>query len=98
MNEIKVTRMLLAALAMFVVWVAVEILVEQILARPLFGQSSGEMWMRAIDMDQSSALNMWVSSLLGLMEAGFEAIEFLVVMLVGAGVYEGREQITPSTG
>ena len=36
MNEIRVKRMLLAGLAMLVVWVAVEVLVEQVIARILF--------------------------------------------------------------
>lgn len=45
MNEIRVKRMLLAALAMLVVWI--------------------------------------------FMEAVFEAIEFPIAMIVGAGVYEG---------
>jgi len=50
MNEIRVRRMLLAGLAMLVVWVVVEILVEQVIARILLGQSSQEMWLQVIEL------------------------------------------------
>ena len=39
MNEIRVKRMLLAGLVMLITWVVVEVLVEQVVARILFGQS-----------------------------------------------------------
>jgi len=63
MNEIKVKRMLLAGLAMLVVWIAVEILVEQVIAQILFGQSSQEMWQQTIDVSDWSALNFAVGNL-----------------------------------
>ena len=144
MNEINVKRMLLAGLAMLVVWVVVEVLVEQGMARVLFGQSSQEMWLQVIELDDWSALNFWVNTFiallnctlliwlyaslrpmygvgtrtalitsafgiilgfslfinfinlglfplkLGLLEAGFEAIELTIAMIAGATVYEGE--------
>ena len=146
MNEIRVKRMFLAALAMLVVWVAVEVLVEGVIAKLLFGQTSGEMWMQAINVGEWSGLNtavstfiailncailiwlyaslrpmygvgtktalitcafgiVWMYSLfinltnlglfpprLALLEAIFETIEFPIAMIVGAGVYEGKEK------
>jgi len=65
MNEIRVKRMLLAGLAMFVVWVALEILLEHVIAKFLFGETSGEMWQRTIDVSRWSGLNTAVSTLLG---------------------------------
>ena len=57
MNEIKVKRMLLAGLAMFVMWIVVEILVEHVLARFLLGQTSQDMWIQTIDLTDWSAMN-----------------------------------------
>ena len=66
MNEIRVKRMLLGGLVMLIVWVVVEILVEQVIARILFGQSSQEMWLQIIDLRDSSALNFWIDTFLAL--------------------------------
>ena len=146
MNEIRVKRMVLAALAMLVMWVAVEFLVEGVIAKLLFGQTSGEMWLQALDVGAWSGLNTavstciailnctiliwlyaslrpmygvgtktalitcafgiaWMVSMfinltnlglipprLALLEAIFETIEFPIAMIVGAGVYEGKEK------
>ena len=146
MNEIRVKRMLLAGLAMLVMWVAVEVLVEHVASQILFGQTSSEMWMEAIELKVVSGLNYWVNSFIALLnctimiwlyaslrpmygvgtktalitcafgiawmismfinltnlgliparlalfEAAFEAIEFPIAMIVGAGVYEGKEK------
>ena len=67
MNEIRVKRMLLAGLAMLVVWVVVEVLVEQVFARILFGQSSQEMWLQSIELRNWSALTYWVNSFIALL-------------------------------
>jgi hypothetical protein len=67
MNEIKVGRMLLAGLAMLVVWVAVEILLEHVICKIVFGQSSAEMWLQAIDLKVLSGLNYWVNSFIALL-------------------------------
>ena len=66
MNEINVKRMVLAGLAMLVVWVVVEILVEQVFARILFGISSQEMWLQVIDPRELSAQTYWVNSFIAL--------------------------------
>ena len=66
MNEIRVKRMFLAGLVMLIVWIVVEFLVEHVIAQFLFGQSSGEMWLQAIDLKYSSALNFWVNQCLAL--------------------------------
>lgn len=62
MNEINVRRMLLAALAMLVVWIALEVLVEGVMAEILLGRSSGEMWREVIDPTQWSGINTVVST------------------------------------
>jgi len=67
MNEIRVKRMLLAALAMLVVWVAVEILVEHWFSLFLFGQTSGEMWLQAINVSEWSALNTALSAFIAIL-------------------------------
>ena len=67
MNEIRVKRMLLAGLVMLIVWVVVEVLVEQGMARILFGQSSQEMWLQVIDLEDSSALNFWINNFIALL-------------------------------
>ena len=66
MNEIKVPRMLLAGVAMFVVWIVVEILVEHVLAQVVFGQTSGEMWLEAIEMPLLSGPNYLLNSFIAL--------------------------------
>ena len=67
MNEIRVKRMLLAGLAMFVVWVAVEILLEHWISLFLFGQTSGEMWLQVINVSEWSALNTAVSTFIAIL-------------------------------
>ena len=64
MNEIRVKRMLLAGLAMFVVWVALEILLEHVLAKLLFGETSAEMWRQAIDVSRQSGFSPIVNILI----------------------------------
>ena len=61
MNEINIKRMVLAGLAMFVVWVLVEILVEHVLASILFGQTSQEMWLQVIETRDWDASNYWIN-------------------------------------
>jgi hypothetical protein len=59
--------MLLAGLAMFVVWVAVEILLEHWISLFLFGQTSGEMWLQVINVSEWSALNTAVSTFIAIL-------------------------------
>lgn len=66
MNEINIKRMFLAGLAMLVVWVVVEILVEQVFARFLFGIPSQQMWLEVIDLREWSAQTYWVNSFIAL--------------------------------
>ena len=63
MNEIKTKRMLLAGLAMLVVWIALEILVEGVMAQIFLGRTSGEMWQEVIDPGDWTGLNALVSIL-----------------------------------
>ena len=67
MNEINVKRMLLAGLAMLVVWVVVEVLVEQVFARILFGQNYQEMWFQAIELREWDARTYWVNAFIALL-------------------------------
>jgi hypothetical protein len=64
MNKIKIKRMLLAGLTMFVVWIAVAILMEGVIASALFGQTTEEMWLQTIDLSHWTALNYWIGGLL----------------------------------
>jgi hypothetical protein len=152
MNKIKVGRMLLAALAMLVMWIALEVLVEGVIADLVLGQSSSDMWRSVIDYSGWSGLNAvvstfvalwncailiwlyaslrpmygvgtktalitcafglaWIVSIfanmtnlglipprLALIEFVFEAVEFPIAMLIGAGVYEGKEEKAREAG
>ncbi len=62
MNRINVKRMLLAGLAMLVMWVAMEVLVEGVAADLIFGQSSSDMWMEVIDESEWSGANTTVNA------------------------------------
>ena len=70
MNEINVKRMLLAGLAMLVMWVAVAILVqilfEQLVAPIFFGQTAQEMRLEIVEPKDRSALNYWLDGLTAL--------------------------------
>jgi hypothetical protein len=67
MNEINVKRMVLAGLAMLVMWIALEVLVEGVMAEIFLGRSSGEMWQEVIDPAGWSGLNTIVSTSLAVM-------------------------------
>jgi hypothetical protein len=54
--------LLLAGLIMLIVWIMVEFLVEQAIAKVLFGQTTNEMWLQVIDLGDQSALNFWVNT------------------------------------
>ena len=64
MNKINIKRMLLAGLAMFILWIAIEILLEGIVADLIFGRSTGEMWAEEIEFRQWTALNFWVNTII----------------------------------
>jgi hypothetical protein len=64
MNKINIKRMILAGLAMFVMWIAIEILLEGIIADLIFGRSTGEMWAEEIEFRQWSALNFWINMII----------------------------------
>jgi len=70
MNEINVKRMLLAGLAMLVMWIAVAILVqilfEQLVAPVFFGQTAEAMRLELIESADRSALNYWLGGLTAL--------------------------------
>ena len=146
MNKINIKRMLLAGLAMFVMWIAIEILLEGVIADLVFGKNTVEMLAEHIEFREWSAANYWINMIIpvinctlmiwlyaslrpmygvgtrtalitsvfgvilgfslfvnfinlgllpvkaGLIEAFFEAVEFPIAMLVGAGIYEGQER------
>jgi hypothetical protein len=62
MNEIKVSRMLLAGLAMFVMWVALEVLVEGVIADLLLRETYSEMWRTVTNYNEWSGLETAVST------------------------------------
>lgn len=57
MNEIRVKRMLLAGLAMFVMFIAAELLVEQVIGRLLFGDLIDARWLETTDSSDWTAGN-----------------------------------------
>ena len=57
MNEIRVKRMLLAGLAMFLVWVAAAILVEGVIGRLLFGNAIEERLLQTTNLSDWNASN-----------------------------------------
>ena len=67
MNEIRKGRLLLAALAMLLMWAAVEIFVEHFVAKLLFGQTSLEMWQETIDVTQWTASNIVVNNAIAIL-------------------------------
>jgi hypothetical protein len=71
MNKINIKRMLVAGLAMLIMWVAVGILIqiafEQVIAPTFFGQTAEEMWLEIIDPEGRSALNFWVEGFTALL-------------------------------
>ena len=67
MNEVKVKRMLLAGLAMFVMWVAAELLVEQVIGRLLFGSFIQERMAQTTNVNEWTAPNHLVNILIALL-------------------------------
>jgi hypothetical protein len=67
MNEIKVKRMLLAALTAFLVWVAAEILLEQVIGRLLFGILIQELWLEATNLRDWGCVNHVVNIFISLL-------------------------------
>jgi len=68
MNEIRVKRMLLAGLTMFLVWIVAEIIVEQVIGRILFGNLIEERWLQTTtNLSDWNALNHVVNVLVTLL-------------------------------
>ncbi len=67
MNEIKVKRMLLAGLAMFVVWVVAEILLEQVVGRLRFGNLIQERLLETTNVSDWNASNHLVNVFVALL-------------------------------
>ena len=152
MNQINIKRLLLAGVVVFVSWIVIEVALEHILAKLIFGQTTSEMWMQAVEVNELSGLRVGINLLVGLLncivmiwiyaslrpmygvgtktalitaafgvvwilsifvnitnlgllpprlaliEGTFEAIEVPLAMLIGALVYEGRNEPAPATG
>jgi len=70
MNEIRVKRMLLSGLVMFLVWVVAEIIVEQLIGRMLFGNLIDERWRQtASNIGDWTALNHLVNIAIALLNS-----------------------------
>ena len=67
MNEINVKRMFLAGLGMLIVWVLVELLVEQVFAQFIFGQTAQAMWQEVIEVSPDRAPNFWINNFIALL-------------------------------
>jgi hypothetical protein len=57
MNEIKVKRLLLAGLAMFLTWIFAEVIVEQVIGRILFGNLTENLWRGTLAVGDWNILN-----------------------------------------
>lgn len=57
MNEIRVRRLVLAGLVTFVVWIAAEILIEQVIGRALFGNLIEQQWLAMTRVGDWTAAN-----------------------------------------
>ena len=64
MNKIDIKRMLLAGLAMFVMWIAIEILLEGVIADLIFGRNTVEMLAEEIEFRDWTAFNYWVNTII----------------------------------
>jgi len=64
MNKINIKRMLLAGLAMFVMWIAIEILLEGVIADLIFGRNTVEMLAEEIEFREWTAFNYWVNTII----------------------------------
>jgi hypothetical protein len=64
MNKIDIKRMLLAGLAMFVMWIAIEILLEGVIADLIFGRNTVEMLAEEIEFREWTAFNYWVNTII----------------------------------
>jgi hypothetical protein len=69
MNEIKVKRLLLAGLTMFLVWVVAEILLEQMIGRLLFGTVIQERLLQTTNVSDWSGFNHLVNILVALLNS-----------------------------
>ena len=70
MNEIRVRRMLVAGLAMFLVWIVAEIVVEQLIGRILFGSLIDDRWLQAsTNLGDWNALNHLVNLFIALLNS-----------------------------
>jgi hypothetical protein len=152
MNQINIKRLLLAGVVVFVSWIVIEVALEHILSTLVFGQSTSEMWMQAVGLNELSGLSVGINLLVGLLncivmiwiyaslrpmygvgtktalitaafgvvwilsmfvnitnlgllparlaliEGTFEAVEVPLAMLIGALVYEGRNEPASATG
>ncbi|MCW8983934.1 MAG: hypothetical protein OQK74_07160 [Gammaproteobacteria bacterium] len=64
MNKINIKRMLLAGLAMFVMWIAIEILLEGVIADLIFGRNTVEMLAEKLEFREWTAFNYWVNMII----------------------------------
>jgi hypothetical protein len=68
MNEINIKRMLIAGLAiglaMFVIWIAIEILLEAVIADLIFGRNTVEMLAEEFEFREWTAINYWVNMII----------------------------------
>ena len=64
MNQINIKRMLLAGLAMFVMWIAVEILLEGVIADLIFGKSTMAMMAEEVQFRDWTASNYWINTII----------------------------------
>ena len=64
MNEINIKRMLIAGLAMFVIWIAMEILLEGVIADLIFGRNTVEMLAEEVEFREWTAFNYWINMII----------------------------------
>ena len=69
MNEIRVKQMILGGLATLVVWVAIELLVELLIARALLGYHVEDHWPEMANLPTWSAPNYLLNLLIGVLNS-----------------------------
>jgi len=50
MNKVRISRLLLAGFVTFIVWIATELLVEQVIGRVIFGSRIQELWLHTTNL------------------------------------------------
>ena len=68
MNKIRISRLLLAGFVTFIVWIATELLVEQVIGRVIFGTRIQELWLHITNFRHWGVSNKALNILIALIK------------------------------